>query len=61
MGMNYYKRTVKCDCCGEIENLHIGKSSFGWTFNFMGTEKIRSFADWKIELKDSDIYNPLFF
>jgi hypothetical protein len=31
MGTNYY-HVKTCLCCGHEERVHIGKSSFGWTF-----------------------------
>ena len=52
MGTNYYWHepdTNKCEHCGrydEGEITHIGKSSYGWTFTFHGTDKIRSYNDW---------------
>lgn len=33
MGTNYYLKSVRCEHCGRgSEDLHIGKSSGGWTF-----------------------------
>ncbi|MCK5018870.1 MAG: hypothetical protein KAS32_17540 [Candidatus Peribacteraceae bacterium] len=33
MGTNYYAKIDKCDCCGHApDDVHIGKSSSGWTF-----------------------------
>lgn len=46
MGMDYYYNYGRCECCHRYEQVHIGKSSAGWTFNFQGTEEIRSYADW---------------
>lgn len=47
MGTNYYVQCEKCDCCGhKPEDLHIGKSSAGWTFSFNATEEIISYEAW---------------
>lgn len=58
MGMNYYLLEDICECCHrERRKLHIGKSSFGWTFSFHGFRNewdqpnIKSWADWKEYLK----------
>ncbi len=51
MGTNYYWRneTNKCEHCNrsDLEEIHIGKSSVGWTFSFHATEEIRSWKDWQ--------------
>lgn len=37
MGMNYYLHLDECDKCHRpAKKIHIGKSSFGWTFSFRG-------------------------
>jgi hypothetical protein len=36
MGTNYYARVNHCDKCNRGDDLHIGKSSFGWKFSFRG-------------------------
>jgi len=60
MGTNYYwhPKPNPCPTCGHdpTEPIHIGKSSFGWTFSFHGTTEdenryeglplIRSYKDW---------------
>lgn len=47
MGTNYYHRTNVCEHCGRgDDDVHIGKSSGGWTFSFHGTAEIRSWEDW---------------
>lgn len=67
MGTNYYAHNKKttCECCGRADDmdiLHIGKSSIGWTFSFQGFDekyhqpKIKSLKDWKIFLSDPDIF-----
>ncbi len=64
MGTNYFARNKKdiCKCCGhsKAEPLHIGKSSYGWTFNFRGytesyDDKIESISDWKAYLAQNHI------
>ena len=64
MGTNYYQRTDICKCCNRFKERHIGKSSMGWQFNFQGFDEgygmpiIRSFEDWKRELKaDGKIFD----
>lgn len=56
MGMNFFLSDVKCEKCGCVkeEPIHIGKSSYGWTFHFHGridgyddNEKISCFKKWK--------------
>lgn len=35
MGMNYYIKKEKCQSCGhQPEQIHLGKSSWGWRFKF---------------------------
>lgn len=46
MGTNYYARSKICSCCGRYEEIHIGKSSSGWTFGFHATDKITSCKAW---------------
>lgn len=54
MGTNYYhKKSIADRVFGE--GTHIGKSSVGWTFSFHATNTIRSFADWKIVLRQGGI------
>ncbi len=52
MGTNYYHRKDDvCPTCGrEDEDVHIGKSSGGWTFSFHGTDDIRSWEQWRAAL-----------
>lgn len=55
MGMNYYLRTVPCECCGHSPvKKHIGKASSGWEFYFEGylDESIVSYSDWINEMAD---------
>ncbi len=48
MGTNYYARLDACPHCGRSDDeLHIGKSSGGWTFSFRAHENIRSWRDWQ--------------
>jgi hypothetical protein len=49
MGTNYYVTVDKCECCGRgSEELHIGKSSYGWRFTFeeQPAHGLTSFAAW---------------
>ena len=67
MGTNYYlstgtKEKVICNygCEHEIEeNLHIGKSSFGWYFSLhvIPEKNLNELEDWKKILKDGVITN----
>jgi len=34
MGTNYYFRYNICKCCNRFSDIHIGKSSGGWSFSF---------------------------
>lgn len=36
MGTNYYLHYNICKCCSRSDEIHIGKSSGGWTFSFQG-------------------------
>jgi len=51
MGTNYYARTNICEHCNRYDELHIGKSSAGWTFSFHGY-KPSAFAE-HVPLLDS--------
>ena len=54
MGTNYDAHLNVCPHCERAEEIiHIGKSSWGWTFSFHGTDSIRSWNDWQTELKRS--------
>lgn len=56
MGTNYYWIKDACDKCGRgDDSIHIGKSSFGWTFNFHGTDEIRSWKEWREALAGQKI------
>ena len=68
MGMNYYCETgrmfeVECDCGFRHmmpETLHIGKSSWGWTFSLhvIPEKGLECWRDWEEVLKDARrIYN----
>jgi hypothetical protein len=46
MGTNYYVRFNHCKQCNRYEEVHIGKSSYGWTFSFHATEECKSYKDW---------------
>lgn len=36
MGTNYIVELNKCECCNRSDKIQIGKSSYGWAFNFRG-------------------------
>ena len=36
MGTNYCVELNKCKCCNRSDKIHIGKDSYGWSFNFQG-------------------------
>ena len=56
MGTNYYARVEPCKTCGvPKQEIHIGKSSAGWTFTFHATEDIRSYKDWLKFLSSKEI------
>lgn len=62
MGTNYYLHRDICPTCKHAkERIHIGKSSYGWTFTFQGFRngwgplKAESEDDWRKELKNGTI------
>jgi hypothetical protein len=58
MGTNYYEIIDCCDKCGRgSEDIHIGKSSAGWTFSLhiIPSVGLNSWKDWKRRLKSSVI------
>jgi len=60
IGTNYYARTDSCKTCNrQKEEIHIGKSSYGWTFSFHATDEIRSYQEWLkfLERYDVKIYD----
>uniref|UniRef100_A0A6M3XVU4 Uncharacterized protein n=1 Tax=viral metagenome TaxID=1070528 RepID=A0A6M3XVU4_9ZZZZ len=60
MGTNYYLRKGICkECEHPKEELHIGKSSCGWTFIFQAHDEpfIHSANDWKNELPKGRIFD----
>mgnify|MGYP003136101827 CR=1 FL=1 len=34
MGTNYYIKINDCEKCGRYDDIHLGRSSAGWTFSF---------------------------
>ena len=36
MGTNYCVSLNHCKCCNRSDKIHIGKDSYGWSFNFRG-------------------------
>ena len=57
MGTNYYHHINICEHCNRSDIIHIGKSSFGWTFSFHATDNIRSWQDWQEALQDGKIFD----
>lgn len=63
MGTNYYVATNHCECCTRSDTLHIGKSSWGWSFSFRGyrgeysdaEHELTSWPQWKEYLIDKMI------
>ena len=59
MGCNYYTKIKECKHCGRYEEIHLGKSSYGWKFSFQYNEgeyykNIEEMKEW---LKDKQIYD----
>jgi hypothetical protein len=60
MGTNYDLHKNICGTCNRPEKiLHIGKSSFGWTFSFRAYDEwcIHSSEDWKREIPQGKIFD----
>jgi len=64
MGTNYYANVKPCKCCKKPEKqMHIGKSSYGWTFTFHAVDEwesidkkpINSWKRWQEVLSSPDI------
>lgn len=62
MGTNYYARLKPCQHCGLSKTeLHIGKSSAGWTFSFHAIDswdhdvQIKSWPEWMAFLMRPDV------
>ena len=66
MGTNFYARINACNYCGRSDDeIHIGKSSAGWTFSFHVTDEIKSYKDWikylsRDNIKIVDEYNSVY-
>jgi hypothetical protein len=47
MSTNYYLEKT-CPCCDNVQQIHLGKSSAGWTFSFRGDREagIVDFEAW---------------
>ena len=61
MGTNYYAKFEICDSCGRSEEIHLGKSSCGWTFMFQSHDdppikSYRDLLDW-LDQSDAQIFN----
>jgi hypothetical protein len=61
MGTNFFARTHECLCCGRYDDLHIGKLSAGWRFNFRGhphhDPPLTSWKAWQEFLTGTQIRN----
>ena len=60
MGMNYYVHIETCPTCKHPkEEIHLGKSSWGWQFSFQynGGQYYKNVLEMKKWLLDKDIYN----
>jgi len=59
MGTNYYAKIEenKCECCNRADTykIHIGKKSWGWSFNFRGYRKGLYDDQWKSGEVDVDL------
>lgn len=58
MGINYYTTVNHCDHCKRLDrDLHIGKSSHGWSFTFRAHtgQQLTSWPAWKEFLKNCEI------
>ena len=40
MGTNYYARVNTCPACKRYDEIHIGKYSAGWVFNFQAHDEV---------------------
>lgn len=62
MGTNFDVRFNICETCGNYEELHLGKASYGWEFSFQGHDgviKIKSVKTWKefIDKRNGKIFD----
>lgn len=58
MGTNYYLHTKPCPCCGKSrEEVHLGKSSYGWRFLFHKTKQVYNYVSFCKFLEKGIIYN----
>lgn len=57
MGTNYYTKINNCGHCGRFDEIHLGKSSFGWQFSFQynGGKFYKNVPEMKEWLKDKEI------
>ncbi len=53
MSTAYYAHLNVCPHCEVGEVVHLGQSAIGRTFLFHATDSLRSWEDWKIELRRS--------
>jgi hypothetical protein len=59
MSCNYYARIKHCPFCGRNDQIHLGKSSIGWTFLLQANnfEYYHSWQEMKEWLRDTVIEN----
>jgi len=52
MGTNYYIRYNICNCCKRYDEIHMGKQSMGWKFNFHVIEEQFPINEWENNAKE---------
>ena len=59
MGTNFEVRINNCEHCQRYDEIHLGKSSYGWKFCFQlnGKKYYKNIEELKEWLKDKEIYN----
>jgi len=59
MSTNYYTKVNYCDKCGRGDEIHLGKSSGGWKFNFQYNNGMfyKNVDEMKLWLRDKKIEN----
>lgn len=58
MGTNYYLHTDFCPCCGKPrEEVHLGKTSYGWKFLFHKTKQVYDYKSFCNFIKQGIIYD----
>jgi len=59
MGTNFYTKLNECESCGRYNEIHLGKSSYGWQFSFQynGGLFYKNISEMKKWLKGRTIEN----